>query len=226
MPAPAHYRVTGTGILGTDAAPFDEFSFGISLSKQGEPFLIREDTATLAETLYPRFATLVGALCTSQVRLDRVRVTSVNADGLTAVNVDGAYIQGDSVSTGARGTGTENRPGQIALAVTLQSAADGPTGRGRFFVPIPSAVMNSGGRVSSAAVGTIADAVKTFIDGVNTDVAALTTSEVVVASGGSPARSIPPALRPVTSILVGDVLDTQRRRRNAMVEAYTERALA
>jgi hypothetical protein len=225
MPPPAHYRVSCTGILGTDLSPAEIFSFGWSMAPDGGLFATRPDLVTAANGIHTAAAVFFTALCTSQARLDNVRVAVVGADGKVLRDATGAFVQGDSINDRSRGgSTTQKKPFQICLVVSLFSAFAGPNGRGRFYVPVPAAVPGDDGRITAAAAADAANRAKTMLLAAEAAFPAGFTAQVAVASGGSLVKAVPPALYQVTEVRVGDVLDTQQRRRRAVLETYTVQA--
>lgn len=105
-------------------------------------------------------------------------------------------------------------PNQVALAVSLTTGySRGPAHRGRIYLPLPSMVLDSGGLVAAADAEGCSAAVDTLLTDLN---AVNPDYEVAVFSRKSGAAGN----RRVTGNLVGRALDTQRRRRRALVEDY------
>jgi hypothetical protein len=107
-------------------------------------------------------------------------------------------------------------PYQIAAVVSLNAATVSKTKKGRYYLPVPGGMSQatSTGRWAQFAVADIVDSSKQFINDLN--IAA--GNPVVVASAAIGNTT-------VTSIRVGDVPDTIRRRRNALVEQYTSTSI-
>jgi hypothetical protein len=155
--------------------------------------------------------------------------TSGFSVGSTLARVQ-AYVYDDSglmveqaVSTGAVYTGTiaVKFPNQCAVVVSLGTGQAGKSRRGRIFVPLLGLGMVDG-RMASTSPGLIADAFQGLLESVAGWGYATPTSEgrPVVASATLGINT------PITNIRVGNVIDTQQRRRDALVEAYTLRAVA
>lgn len=105
---------------------------------------------------------------------------------------------------------------QLTLCVSLGTGIKrGPAAHGRFYPP-PISYIGSGlvsGRVSPSNVTSYLNACKAFIDNLNNQPGidgANSFTVVVLGKGG--------VQRNVETVSVGDVVDTQRRRRNALVE--------
>lgn len=122
--------------------------------------------------------------------------------------------------------GATQYPPQLSLAVTLKSSLTRGLGsKGRMYLPGVTHGVGSDGHISAGSIGPHADVLKTFFDGVNTDLGI--RGQVINASFGR--AGTPPTVgvnKEITQILLGNVFDTQRRRRNALAETYTARAIA
>lgn len=120
----------------------------------------------------------------------------------------------------------QTAPNQTALVVTTETARPGRTGRGRFYMPFLS---------PQFAVGT--DKVSSGVAaGLLTPTAAFLNTLSAITNGTPPNdfgpfhlaiqsqvnMAAPPNLN---GIAIGDVVDTQRRRRNKVVEAYVTTGL-
>lgn len=131
---------------------------------------------------------------------------------------------GDSEATGSASfshAGTNGAstpmPGQVALVVTLRTAVVTRRGRGRFFLPAMQAdSVTSTGRLNATAIAAVTISLNAFF-------AALQGFAVPM----NPVVYSPTArnFNDVTSYDFGDVFDTQRRRRNKLVESRTGAAI-
>ena len=143
----------------------------------------------------------------TQSRMLGVRINAHQADGKV---VNGANVF--SLKTPALGTASSPMPNQLAIVASLRTGARGPGGRGRMFLPLNGTM---------AAGGVIAAATKTAI---NSGLLALIANAYDLAAG-NPLASIVNAkgltYSSIASVGVGDLFDTQRRRRNAIQENYT-----
>lgn len=136
------------------------------------------------------------------------------------VTVEGKYkypLTHEFIPTGIPGGGgfTGTPPNQIALAVsTLTAVSRGPAHRGRFYLPLPVTPAQSDGLISAGDASSVRLSAESFITALN----AVDPAQwfVAVFSRKNPGA----AHRQVTSTEVGRVLDTQRRRRNALPESY------
>lgn len=128
--------------------------------------------------------------------------------------------------TGRQLTGAENvvaHPGtstatclpfQCAPVVSLRTAQLNRSGRGRFYAPSLAVDQVDAGRMTTAAQTALADGFADLLAGI-TDAG----NRIVIYHRGSGTFDT------VTTLDVGDVIDTQRRRRNKLVEERTSRLL-
>jgi hypothetical protein len=104
----------------------------------------------------------------------------------------------------------EMLPFQCAVSVSWRTAVATRAGRGRMYLPPLAGTVLDTGRVSAAAVGDIVGAVEAFWNSLNGDGLA------PVLFGRTTFTQTP-----ITGADVGDVIDTQRRRRNKLIEVRT-----
>jgi hypothetical protein len=115
-------------------------------------------------------------------------------------------------TTSFSGSGLEGSlPPQCAIVVTLRTAFAGPSDTGRIYLPQPSVtITNSAGRLLDATAQSIADSVGDAFTALNANGSALTGINVYSRKNR--------LITPVLSVDVGNVIDTQRRRRDGLVE--------
>lgn len=127
----------------------------------------------------------------------------------------------------AGGEGGGSLPPQCTLSAQL--GTDTPRGlgsKGRMFLPgVRTPVDGTTGKIGATEAGQIAGTMKTFLQGVNS--ASDAPGVLITASHG---RVLPlPAASPIntliTKVRIGDVYDTQRRRRNGLTELYQQQAV-
>jgi len=153
----------------------------------------------------------VAARISSAAKLTFVKLNMINTAGHYAS--DSTY---EDIFTAINGGLTPTNPiaNQLALAITLTTAVErGRAAKGRFYLPLPAMVLGSDGLVQTVD----RDAVKTrALTMVNAISAVSANYDVAVFSRkqGSPTHRV------VTGVQVGRVLDTQRRRRRSLLEAY------
>lgn len=137
------------------------------------------------------------------------QMTVQTASAVSLVTTTGRQIERVDVPLALVGTATaEQMPPQVALTVSLRTILATKRGRGRFYLPSPA--------VSTLASGRVLPAFQTAV--LNGWTRALTGLK---AAGATPiiwslALPTPPV---INRIEVGDVFDTQRRRRDQLTEA-------
>lgn len=143
-----------------------------------------------------------------------------------AIGPDGNYSQADRTVAYYAGPG-DTVPGgaaatyaQLALVVSLRGDRDrGRASRGRYYIPAGSLGVDTNGRIPQAQCEASADAAATFLGNVNNfpgfDLPWGPSVHVMSALG------TPGPVMKVDRVEVGNVMDTQRRRRNQLPETYS-----
>lgn len=200
----------------------DIWSCGLRLSTPGAldpPFLPAPDMDDIIEDLAADISTWMlaaGSGWSSASKLRFVKLNRIAANGHYAdqENTNVKYFDTLPYPTGAAG-GTY--PNQVAMVVSwVTDATRGRASKGRVYVPTPTLGLQGGvDRFVGSDVQAAANAAAAFINNVNNQPGIDGAGFVaVVASGVDGTR------RPITAVRVGDVPDTQRRRRNAVDEVY------
>lgn len=125
---------------------------------------------------------------------------------------DGHVVEtAERVITGVAGTGGGNQlPQEVAVVASLRTALASRRGRGRMYLPAPAyGALTSASRLDTTIRDDIAQAMSTYLD---TDVTTGLFSCVASATGT--------LLSTVLEVRVGDVFDSQRRRRDSLIESY------
>lgn len=217
-------RLSFRGRLGAAGAEADEWVCGLSsiAPLEGMPDT-KFELGAIADSIKPSVETFIAGSCSSQAVLDAVRVSAVGTDGKELRDANGAYLHADSLSV-QRGSLTGYKPFQVAWVVSTVTEFAGATGRGRFYVPVPGVAVQTNGKPVAANVAAMADRAKALLDAINALHAGFTLT-LAVASKGSAVQGIPPGFRRITGLRVGDMFDTQTRRRNDEDEAYEARTV-
>lgn len=120
-------------------------------------------------------------------------------------------------SSAVVGTGVTPHPNQTAAVISLRTTTPGGRGRGRLYWPATGvSILATTGRFNSGVAGSLAAEFKTYLSGINTAISAtIPNSSLVVWS------RVGLGVQAVNKIIVGDVPDTQRRRRDKAVETYS-----
>jgi hypothetical protein len=190
--------------------------------ESGDADLPNQQLADDIAAAWKTFFIAPGSWISNQWTTNLVKVSSVGTDGKS--NAEDTMFASVTGATGAR---TEAPfPPQIALAATLYSAkARGVASKGRMYLPGIIAPLEGNGHLTTSMVVTIMNGLKTFLNAANNSTA--TNNVVMLASHGSinPDGSLKlggsgPLSKAVVGIRLGNVYDTQRRRRNGLAEAY------
>jgi hypothetical protein len=144
---------------------------------------------------------------------------------------DGRYDGTDPAVSSPAGTVTGSRPGspmpaQVALVATLiAGSGKGLAGKGRMYLPGVSETISGNGHLDQGYCVKWATNLAAFFNTINGSFDA--PGEVINVSRGHKkqlglgARNVP-----VNGVRVGNVYDTQRRRRNALAETYSAATVA
>lgn len=218
MPVGYTYQFTFGGVNGTDA--FDTWQTGARFFSPTEwgsnipglPSL--SDLSTFyTNVLGPRFNASDMPI-SNQCRLLWCKVALLRPDGryyTDAVTYEGAAVTGNGV--------TNALAPQDSVVVSLWSGSRLGTGNhGRMYLPWARATISGTGHISSPATSNVCGAMKIVLGGMQTVLRAQQDASDATLGIIPSDRSATP--KPVNYIRVGDVVDTQRRRRNRIRETY------
>lgn len=177
-----------------------------------------------AEDISTDQATAMATAVTAVTIPSNLRLAQNSGTTWTGTRVEARRWNGDLAAIGeavratpTAGTGTSPHPFQTSLVISLRTAGVGASGRGRMYVPATGlAIGTSTLRPTSATLTPILADVKSYISSVAAALNGVTTNDVVL----SVWSRLHENTQPVTSLQVGDILDTQRRRRDTQVETY------
>jgi len=142
----------------------------------------------------------------------RVEVRDDVTDALIGISVQGS-------TTPTAGTSTLKLPPQSALVCSIRTNTPGGSGRGRLYWPAMGATLAATGRLTTPTPSLAASDFKAYLLGIRGDLAtAFPTIGFDLAVRSKTTHTTPHAVR----LQVGDVIDTQRRRRDALPEAYVQ----
>lgn len=232
---PYAYAFWRVSIIGTVAAGSDEFvmSFHMGNTAADAPVPTNGDASLVASRAFTWFTN--GYMGISHVcQATTLRISRILATGATDLN---STVETSFASNCVGGAGTSRRP-QDALPISLISAnvSRGPGRWGRMLLPNFSIDGQDNGHLPSSVTTNIASTTKTFLDGVNSDLAAKNIrvcnpshghrtwtnkpTKPAVYSYGTPSTAI------VTDVKVGDVVGSVDRRRNKLRPVYQGVTLA
>lgn len=170
------------------------------------------DVSAAWETFFAKPSSAIS----SQYSYNLLKMSVINNDGKTVAD-SGVFHAPTSPVLG--GGSPAALPPQVSLVASLtNSTPRGLATKGRMFLPGVSAMVQATGKLDSFTRDAIAGNLKTFFDSIYND-ADLPGQPVLISVGRGPLHT-DGNVRLVTQVKVGDVYDTQRRRRNALSESY------
>jgi hypothetical protein len=114
---------------------------------------------------------------------------------------------------------------QAAIVLSLRTDAPGASGRGRLYWPAMGAQIGTNLRLTNPTAASMAEAAAAYLNDVRLAMEAAATSLPPWSSLALAVRSKTTHTTPhVVRVMVGDVIDTQRRRRDALPETYVTSA--
>lgn len=163
------------------------------------------------------FYTAVGTAISYLWLTTTIKITPYSAGGV----IDQAKIKSYSYPSAIAGqSAAAGNPPQVALVATL--VADngiGNGGKGRMFIPGLTAGVDTTGHIPTGTANGVAAGIATFLGNV---AASFDNPGLPInAAKTSAATGMLAINRVLTSVKVGNVYDTQRRRRNALAEVYS-----
>lgn len=201
--------IEGTAVSGEVWSINPTFDFGDF--GQPDPTFSQMAAAATAINALTIPAALLGYLSTAfSVSGVRLEARKLNGD---------LVIVGEGVrSSGGAGSGVVTQVPQTALCLSLRTDAAGASKRGRLYWPACGmSIQSADFRISSGTQTTALTAFKTYltsIEGALNTALGLSNAALTVWS-----RTLA-STQPVTLLQIGNVLDTQRRRRDKLSESY------
>lgn len=208
----SYVRVSILGTFGTEEVwsinpvfdPTGEFPGGVN-----QTALDSAAQAIADLTLPSQMRNTMSASCTRVGA--RVEVRDDGTDGLIGISV-----QSSAVPTA--GSGSVTLPPQSAIVTSLRTNTPGASGRGRLYWPLLAATLTSTGRLSVPTNANVLLDMKTYLTGMRSALAAaFPTIGFDLAVRSKTTKTTPHVVR----IQMGNVIDTQRRRRDSLTESYT-----
>jgi len=221
--ASIHHHVT---LLGDMFGGNEIWTTGFSLGQTNGGDEGTAPTEAEAQAIYDAFKAIWIVAAngfSSNFRFTGVKVSHVSTDGTADPSLTRYYYGATAV---AGGYTTNANPAQITAVATLQTVKlRGRGSKGRMYLPGVGFSVGADGKITSTQATTIANQMKIFLDGVNASTAV--PGVVIVNSAevtGVPFKAA--EMNRVSAVRVGTVYDTQRRRRNKLVETYVNATLA
>lgn len=216
MPGPTHLKMTVRGTL----VPGEVWSNTIAIAQTPNQIITDIDTLTT-----------LGQACIFLWNTGLFTTTNVAAESTTLDECivrqydDGLLVAQASASPEdpIAGPSTLQLPPQVSVVLSIQTLTPGGTGRGRVYLPALALQPDTTGHI---ATGSVTSILGSFNSGLTTfettirDVADDAEMNLAVYSAKGAG-----AVHNATAIRIGNVFDTQRRRRDALVEAYQSTAV-
>lgn len=212
MAYPIHYLCSFGGPLRGD----EIWNMNIRFINSGDITDAGQDAcAAAAKTHIQAWGNAAGSGWSSMAALSYVKFNRIGGDG--RYTDTGATHRVDFAPANMSATASAY-PNQVSMVVSwMTQFARGPGSRGRVFLPVPYFTLSgSTNRWSSANLTTAANAAAGFLNAMNTGLTAAASGD----TEASVVSAIDEKKGRITRVRIGDVPDTQRRRRNAYPEVY------
>lgn len=212
MPYAEHLRLTMSGVMRLVGSPiWETFAYRVNLSSPpglAIPYSQARATDYAADAV--AFHGSSGAAISAVARLTEVKLAKVGPLGTYLA--DPFIVAVDQA--GGNPAGVVHAP-QVAWCMSLGTETRGASGRGRFYIPLPTSPVNSAnGLVDAVGANNCNNALKEFIDNLNNTPGVDGQAPRVVVASNKGFNSN------VTEVRVGRALDTIRSRRQALIETY------
>jgi len=220
---PYAHKVVRCTLFGSMYNGNEEWSTGFYLGATGaDAAAPTEAFADVVLASWEDFFTATNTSISFNWKTHGVKLARFNTDGTTETST---VVQKTYTTAIAGQNGGAGFPPQVTLVASLLAGlGTQPGDKGRMFIPGPASGLDTTGHSTTGYNQTIATNLKTFFDDLNgsfdTPGQLINASHPPVVIGGpSPINKV------VTTIKVGNVYDTQRRRRNNLVESYAAATL-
>jgi len=171
-------------------------------------------------TAWQTFFTGVNTKISNVYKTHRIKIATINVNGSTDLSSVKTHDYSPDITGNNSGA---YQAAQVSLVGTLKSSiVHGKASHGRMYLPGVAAVIANDGRLTASDRDGIGLAFKTFITSVR-GYSGMCGFPILIAKGGvltPPAQS-----KYVYSVRMGNVFDTQRRRRNGLSETYYDAAI-
>lgn len=217
------HKVVRMTISGTCFLGAEEWSTGFYLGASGVDATAPTQTwVDDVATYWQTFFTAANSKISNRYQTTQVKAALLNTDGTT---VSGS-VQYHMFATPISGAYTVNHNvPQCSLAVTLTSAIPrGGASKGRMYLPGYAPAIGTDGHISSTDITALSGTVSTFLNAINADIDQ--PGRLILASKSDATLGRLAVNADITGYKIGNVYDTQRRRRNGLVETYTAGTVA
>lgn len=202
----------------------EEWSTGLFLGNtSADSETPTQEHAVLAAAAFRSFFINVNTNISNAYSFTMAKVASIGTDGKT---IEDEVFYAPPIAAAVGANSTVKLPSQCSIALTLLSARPrGLAAKGRMYLPGTASLPTATGRLSSTDQGNLLAQADTFISNF-TNQFVYPGVLILAAKGTGPFPNLTAQNDTVTRIRVGDVIDTQRRRRNGLSEMYQEASVA
>lgn len=194
-----NYRINLQGVI----AGSEEFQHGVTVTSTETLTQVADDAVSTAEGTL--FSSDFLSNFTSGVAWSQINVAELGGFGEPVVASQIRSISETGTAEGAM------LPPQCAIVVSHLTLGAGSRNRGRAYLPaVAASGLTTAGRITSTVRGELLTAYAGWL----TSLDAAGSQPIVLSEVGGGAVSF------ITSVRIGDVIDTQRRRRGSLAESY------
>lgn len=213
------HKVVRVTLAGTMFNGVENWSTGFFLGKKdADAAAPTQAAADAVRTAWTTFMSASSSGISSAYKFTSCKLASMGADGKT---IDDEVVYSYPTGTVSGGNNGAILPPQCAVVVTLTSARPrGRASKGRMYLPGIVGPVSSDGKVGATLMGTMPPALQTFFNALDGSID-IADSLILASRGEGLGGGLLAQNDWVTGIRVGDVIDTQRRRRNGLTEVYT-----
>lgn len=217
-----HFKLTFGGNIRED---IDEWTTGIRIAPSSIGTVV--DWASTTQQLGVRMVPIVTAFwnairssVSSGMDFRWIKLAPIGTDGKYIPGVDPYIYDLETPNSGGRG-GDSSGP-QASIVLSLRTNRNrGPATKGRMYLPLSGALPRGNTfKLPTSIIKTTVEAGQTFIRALELNHEGSIFAPFIMSGIGSG------AINAINFVLVGDMLDTQRRRRNKFTEEYTSRPIA
>ena len=217
------HKVNRVTFSGTMFGGAEEWSTGLWMGEEGQDAQVpTQASADAFLALWTTFFESSEAQISYNYLTTQVKVAHINTNGTTdQANVQyafpGAVVDGQALASVF--------PPQCSLVVTLMS--DRPRGlasKGRMYIPGVCWGVGTNGKLTTANRDSFAGKIEAFFNGIRAH-ADIADDPILAAKGTGAFPELTAQNDYIEKLKVGDVYDTQRRRRNGLTESYITKTL-
>jgi hypothetical protein len=216
------HKVNRVTFSGTCFSGAEIWSTGFYLGNPDSDAAVPDDAiAELISAKWQTFFTTPGSNIANTYKYDHLKIQHYNADGTQDLSVlTDKYL---TTPIGGGGGSGASAP-QLAMVASLRSSeARGLGSKGRMYLPgVDVAISDLTGTTTTSNTDSISLALQVMFNAIRDD-AGIPDMPILASKGRTVAPTSPPVNREIRQIAVGNVYDTQRRRRNNLVEVYSLR---